>query len=165
MADLKATNISMVSDIGSYEGDALGLVLFLREKVISDLTKLLDGQLIYDSYTESTTIEEVEDEIIFEDGDSEFGESLSEKESEEVFEEGIPIEVIPQKPSEILDVTISSKIDKFNNVIKYYDNVITLDGVVTEEITPSTVIQKFKELDGVYTQYGEFTLSDSLDTV
>lgn len=164
MADLKVTNISMVSDIGSYEGNTLGLVLYLREKVISDLIKMLDSQLVYDSYTESTTIEEFE-EILVEDEESALGQSLSEKEREEVFEEGVPVEVVPQKPSEILDVTISTKIDKFKNVIKYYDDIILLDGVVAETITPSTIIQKFKELEGVYTYYGEFTLSSSLNIV
>lgn len=164
MADLKVTNISMVSDIGSYEGNTLGLVLYLREKVISDLIKMLDSQLVYDSYTESTTIEEFE-EILVEDEDSTSGQSLSEKEREEVFEEGVPVEVIPQKPSEILDIAISTKIDKFKGVIKYYDDIIILDGVVEDTVTPNTIIQKFKELEGTYTYYGEFTLSDSLNIV
>lgn len=165
MADLKVTNISMVSDIGSYEGNALGLVLYLREKVISDLIKMLDSQLIHDSLSEKSVLGENEEDILIESEEDSLGEVISPKESEEIFDVGVPVEVVPQKPSEILDVTISTKIDKFKNVIKYYDDIILLDGVVTETITPSTIIQKFKELEGVYTYYGEFTLSSSLNIV
>lgn len=165
MADLKLVNVSMISGVGSYEGDTLGLALYLREQAISDLIKLLDQQLIYDSLSETSISEENEEDILVESEDDSFGEGVSLKESEEIFEVGVPVEVIPQKPSEILDVTISTKIDKFKGVIKYYDDIIILDGVVEDTITPSTIIQKFKELEGVYTYYGEFTLSSSLNIV
>lgn len=165
MADLKLTNVSMVSDLGTYEGNVLGLVLYLRSQAISDLIKLLDRQLIYDNLSESSLSEESEEEILVENEEDTFGDVLSPKESEEIFEVGVPVEAIPQKPSEILDTAITTKIDKFKGVIKYFDDIIVLDGVVADTITSNTIIQKFKELEGVYTYYGEFTLSGSLNVV
>lgn len=159
MADLKLTNVSLVSDVGNYDGDVLGMVNFFRERVLTDLIELCETQLVSSEEFGET------DSITYDD--SYYVENeLSEVEPEEELA-GVPVENVdtPQLLSDILDTEISTKIGKFQAVISYFDNIIKLNGVVEETITATTIVQKFKELNGVFRVYGEFTLSNSLTIV
>ena len=160
MADLKLTNVSLVSDVGNYDGDVLGMVNFFRERVLTDLIELCEAQLV-------STEEFGETDAISYDDNSYYVENeLSEVEPQEELagESSISVDT-PQLLSDLLDINISTKIGKFQAVISYFDNIIKLNGVVDNSITATTIVQKFKELNGVFRVYGEFTLSNSLTIV
>lgn len=160
MADLKLTNVSLVSDVGNYDGDVLGMVNFFRERALTDLIELCETQLV-------STEEFGETDTISYDDNSYYVENeLPEVEPEEEIA-GEPLENAdaPQLLSDLLDTNISTKISKFQTVVSYFDNIIKLNGVVDNSITATTIVQKFKELNGVFRVYGEFTLSSSLTIV
>lgn len=157
MADLKTVQVSLVADIGNYEGDSLGLTNYLREKAIVDLVGLCSTQLIHPEDLNGDNVGSYYDEDIL----------GVEGESGVVLEETVaePTETVPQKLSEILDTNLSTKISSFQEVIRYLDEIIKLDGVVAETVTPEAIITKFKTLEGLYSTFGQFTISSGMKVV
>lgn len=157
--DLKESNVSVESDIGQFNGSVLDLVLFLRERAVSDLSLILEGELTTttESYESAVGDDDIGDEF-------DFNEYYKEEYDNDLGEEGYSVDeteivVEPVKPAETIDTTVSTKISKYGSVISYYDNIIALDGVVTTISNPAVVyINKFKELSGVFQDYSYFEI-------
>lgn len=158
--DLKTMNTSVTSNIGNFEGSVLELVVFLRRRAISDLIRMVETQLVYSSeFYEDASTTYTKDVYI----------TGKEERMEIDIEEQIALDdvvepVIPQKIADILDTTLGSKIVTFSNVITFFDNIIKADGIV-DTGSAQDMINKFKELDGVFGSYGTFTISDTYRTV
>lgn len=158
--DLKETSVTLQADIGNFEGTGLQLLTYLREVALTDLNSMLDlemgiDEVGFDDYEEFpedmfTPDEDVDEE--FERRPSEEYEDLPET-SDETFEQ--------EDVSELLDSDIGNKIIKFAEVIKYFDSVVSTNGVVSDENAITTMINQFKKLDGIYNTYGDFTFSTS----
>lgn len=157
--DLKESNVSVESDLGQFNGTVLELVLFLRERAVSDLSLILEGELT--STSESYISAEGDDDI----GDElDLNEYYKEEYNNDLEEEGYAVDeseinLEPVKPAETIDTSVSTKISKYGNVISFYDDIIALDGVVTTISNPAVVyINKFKELSGVFQDYSYFEI-------
>lgn len=158
--DLKTMNTSVTSNIGNFDGTVLELVVFLRRRAISDLIRMVETQLVYSSE-------------FYEDASTTYTKDLfitgKEERMEVDIEEQVALQdtvepAVPQKFADILDTALGTKIVKFSNVITYFDNIIKADGIVASGSTQD-MINKFKELDGVFGSYGTFTISDTYRTV
>lgn len=154
--DLKTKTVSMTSDIGAFEGTIFDMVLYFRSRAIGDLSSFCDAQLNVDAkdFADSGNTY-VEDPFIL--GKDENYEVDPEEQIIDPAEEAVQP---PQLTKDILDVNFGTKIGKFQSVISYFDNIISLDGIVADSSTiAQDIVNKFKELDGVYMFYGTFNVT------
>ncbi|RIO07132.1 hypothetical protein BUZ94_13430 [Mammaliicoccus sciuri] len=162
--DLKTINVSVTSDIGNIEGTALDLVIELREKALSDSLNMIEQDLNIDSADFVDTEEEfVEDVFLEDDGEEESyeREPLEEvADSSETSDENVDVDY-----SLLYDTNIGINLEKYTSVIKEFDNIIKTNGIVADDITVTTIINKFKELDGVFNTYGDFVVTTSFTTI
>ena len=163
--DLKTINVSVTSDIGNIEGTALDLVVELREAALSDTMNMIEQELSIDSGEFEDTEEEYYEDSFFEDDDEE----------NEGFERQ-PLAEIADLPetsdededvdySELYNTTIGENMAKYSNVISAYDDIIKTNGIVYDTITVTYIVNKFKELSGIFNTYGDFVISTSFTTV
>ena len=163
--DLKTINVSVTSDIGNIEGTALDLVVELREAALSDPMNMIEQELSIDSGEFEDTEEEYYEDSFFEDDDEE----------NEGFERQ-PLAEIADLPetsdededvdySELYNTTIGENMAKYSNVISAYDDIIKTNGIVDDTITVTYIVNKFKELSGIFNTYGDFVISTSFTTV
>lgn len=163
--DLKTINVSVTSDIGNIEGTALDLVVELREAALSDTMNMIEQELSIDSGEFEDTEEEYYEDSFFEDDDEE----------NEGFERQ-PLAEIADLPetsdededvdySELYNTTIGENMAKYSNVISAYDDIIKTNGIVDDTITVTYIVNKFKELSGIFNTYGDFVISTSFTTV
>ncbi|GAB1611518.1 hypothetical protein HB162lentus_01620 [Mammaliicoccus lentus] len=163
--DLKTINVSVTSDIGNIEGTALDLVVELREAALSDTMNMIEQELSIDSGEFEDTEEEYYEDSFFEDDDEE----------NEGFERQ-PLAEIADLPetsdededvdySELYNTTIGENMVKYSNVISAYDDIIKTNGIVDDTITVTYIVNKFKELSGIFNTYGDFVISTSFTTV
>src|SRR5690606_5346339 len=83
------------------------------------------------------------------------------------------IEDLPETSDETVDVDYSelygtdtgAKLTSYANVIKDFDDIIKTNGVVEDSVTVTTIVNKFKTLDGLFNTYGDFVVSTSFTTV
>ncbi|MFQ3843310.1 hypothetical protein AABD41_01525 [Staphylococcus pseudoxylosus] len=153
--DLNEKMISVQTDFGQINGTEFELVLFLRERAVTDLSLMLDVELsnTSESYTGTEGENDIDDEL----GYNEYYDEESTDEEEYAVDE---TEINDEQPksSELIDTTITTKLNKFSEVIKYMDEMIATDGVVVNAVEVEDIINKFKELDGLYEVYGEFEI-------
>lgn len=153
--DLNEKMISVQTDFGQINGTEFELVLFLRERAVTDLSLMLDVELsnTSESYTGTEGENDIDDEL----GYNEYYDEESTDEEEYAVDE---TEINDEQPksSELIDTTITTKLNKFSEVIKYMDEMIETDGVVVNAVEVEDIINKFKELDGLYEVYGEFEI-------
>lgn len=165
--DLKTLNISLQADFGDMDGSGIELVSFLREKTLNDLMSMLELELdIQDGEFEDS-------EVISEDM------YFVEDETEEEFEREPASEVadLPETSDETsnedeniisnLDKELGNKLAKFATVIKYFDDILKLNGVITGtdvNVVVNEIIAKFKEIDGIYNVYGDFIFTTEFRT-
>ncbi|MBF0793382.1 hypothetical protein [Mammaliicoccus lentus] len=163
--DLKTINVSVTSDIGNIEGTALDLVVQLREAALSDTMNMIEQELSIDSGEFEDTEEEYYEDSFFEDDDEE----------NEGFERQ-PLAEIADLPetsdededvdySELYNTTIGKNMAKYSNVISAYDDIIKTNGIVDDTVTVTYIVNKFKELSGIFNTYGDFVISTSFTTV
>ncbi|WP_182477740.1 hypothetical protein [Mammaliicoccus sciuri] len=156
--------MSVTSDIGNIEGTALDLVIELREKALSDSLNMIEQDLNIDSADFVDTEEEfVEDVFLEDDGEEESyeREPLEEvADSSETSDENVDVDY-----SLLYDTNIGINLEKYTSVIKEFDNIIKTNGIVADDITVTTIINKFKELDGVFNTYGDFVVTTSFTTI
>lgn len=158
--DLKLVDVTLQADIGNFDGTGLELLTYLREVALTDLNSMLDLEMGIDE-TDFADYEEFTEDMFTPDEDVD--EALERKPSEEY--EDLPEtsdETFEQEDvSELLDSDIGNKITKFAEVIKYFDSVVSTNGVVSDENAITSMINQFKKLDGIYNTYGDFTFSTS----
>lgn len=150
MANLKSVNLSLVGDNGTFDGNGLELVFYLREMAISDCVALLNHQLNIDKDFVDDALEQAESPYLLE---------LQEYEKpaeQEVSDE--PVEaIVPQKMAELYDMELSAKLLKYQQVLSYLDTIIKTDGETAQ--TVNQVLQKFLTLNNVDKHYGVFNVS------
>ncbi|MGW7862050.1 hypothetical protein [Staphylococcus xylosus] len=153
--DLNEKMISVQTDFGQINGTEFDLVLFLRERAVTDLSLMLDVELsnTSESYTGTEGENDIDDEL----GYNEYYDEESTDEEEYAVDES---EINDEQPksSELIDTTITARLNKFSEVIKYLDEMIETDGVIVNAVEVEDIINKFKELDGLYEVYGEFEI-------
>lgn len=153
--DLNEKMISVQTDFGQINGTEFELVLFLRERAVTDLSLMLDVELsnTSESYTGTEGENDIDDEL----GYNEYYDEESTDIEEYAVDESEINEEQP-KSSELIDTTITTKLNRFSEVIKYLDEMIETDGVIVNAVEVEDIINKFKELDGLYEEYGEFEI-------
>lgn len=164
--DLKTINVSVTSDIGNIEGTALDLVIELREAALSDSLSMIEQDLNIDSADFVDTEEEfVEDVFLEDDGEEESYERKPLEEvvdSAETSDENVDVDV---DYSLLYDTNIGINLEKYTSVIKEFDNIIKTNGIVADSVTVTSIINRFKELDGVFNTYGDFVVTTSFTTL
>jgi len=162
--DLKTINVSVTSDIGNIEGTALNLVIELREAALSDSLSMIEQDLNIDSADFVDTEEEfVEDVFLEDDGEEESYEREPLEEvvdSAETSDENVDVDY-----SLLYDTNIGINLEKYTSVIKEFDNIIKTNGIVADNVTVTSIINRFKELDGVFNTYGDFVVTTSFTTL
>lgn len=162
--DLKTINVSVTSDIGNIEGTALDLVIELRETALSDSLNMIEQDLNIDSADFVDTEEEfVEDVFLEDDGEEESYEREPLEEvvdSAETSDENVDVDY-----SLLYDTNIGINLEKYTSVIKEFDNIIKTNGIVADSVTVTSIINRFKELDGVFNTYGDFVVTTSFTTL
>ncbi|MEB6232578.1 hypothetical protein [Mammaliicoccus sciuri] len=162
--DLKTINVSVTSDIGNIEGTALDLVIELREAALSDSLNMIEQDLNIDSADFVDTEEEfVEDVFLEDDGEEESYEREPLEEvvdSTETSDENVDVDY-----SLLYNTNIGINLEKFASLIKEFDNIIKSNGIVADSVTVTSIINRFKELDGVFNTYGDFVVTTSFTTL
>ncbi len=154
--DLKTKYVSLVADIGNFDGTIYDLVVFLRKRAISDLVRMCETQLVNENESFSDVGDTYRDSP-FQEGFEEQYEQAPELEEVESVD---PVVTPPTNIYSYLDVNLGTKISSFQSVIAYYDSIIAVNGVITDTTNPALdMVNKFKELENVYTTYGSFELS------
>lgn len=154
--DLKTSYVSVQTDFGSMNGRVLDLVMFLRKAAFSDLSRMIEQELIHSepSYVSTVNDSDINDELI---GDGYDEEVIVDGEQEVLDTEPTVEEPEPSTIENEFDTEISSKISKYAEVIGYYDNIIAANGEVPTITNPvDTYINKFNELDGIFQTYDYF---------
>ncbi len=163
--DLKTINVSVTSDIGNIEGTALDLVIELRNTALSDSLNMIEQELSIDGGDFVDAGQEFSEDPFLED---------EEEENEEYERQPVAeIEDLPETSDETVDVDYSelygtdtgAKLTTYASVIKEFDNIIKTNGVVADSVTVTTIVNKFKTLDGLFNTYGDFVVSTSFTTV
>lgn len=164
--DLKTINVSVTSDIGNIEGTALDLVIELREAALSDSLNMIEQDLNIDSADFVDTEKEfVEDVFLEDDGEEESYEREPLEEvvdSTETSDENVDVDV---DYSLLYNTNIGINLEKYASVIKEFDNIIKSNGIVANSVTVTSIINRFKELDGVFNTYGDFVVTTSFTTL
>lgn len=162
--DLKTINVSVTSDIGNIEGTALDLVVELREAALSDTMNMIEQELSIDSGEFEDTEEEYYEDSFFEDDEENEGfERQPLAEIADLPETSDEYEDVDY--SELYNTTIGENMAKYSNVISAYDDIIKTNGIVDDTITVTYIVNKFKELSGIFNTYGDFVISTSFTTV
>lgn len=162
--DLKTINVSVTSDVGNIEGTALDLVVELREIALSDVFNMIEQELSIDNTEFIDTEEEfIEDAFLEDDGEEESYEREPLEEvvdSTETSDENIEVNY-----SSLYDTNIGINLEKYTRVVKEFDNIIKTNGIVADSVTVTSIINRFKELDGVFNTYGDFVVTTSFTTL
>lgn len=162
--DLKTINVSVTSDIGNIEGTALDLVIELRDTALSDSLNMIEQELSIDGGDFVDAEEEFVEDSFLEDDDEEQSyerEPLEEiADASETSDENVSIDY-----AQLYTTSMGENLVKFANVIKDFDNMIKTNGIVADNVTVTTIINKFKELDGVFNIYGDFVVTTSFTTL
>lgn len=162
--DLKTINVSVTSDVGNIEGTALDLIVELREIALSDSLNMIEQELSIDNTEFIDTEEEfIEDAFLEDDGEEESYEREPLEEvvdSTETSDENIEVNY-----SSLYDTNIGINLEKYTRVVKEFDNIIKTNGIVADSVTVTSIINRFKELDGVFNTYGDFVVTTSFTTL
>lgn len=162
--DLKEIKVSVTSDIGNIEGTALDLVIELREAALSDSLTIIEQELSIDSGDFVDTEEEfVEDGFLDEYTEEESFERAPLEEVADIPETSD--ESVPLDYSQLYTTDTGTKLAAYSNVIKEFDKMIKTNGIVDDNVTVTTIVNKFKELDGVFNTYGDFVVTTAFTTL